>query len=273
MKHKTLIKWLPVLTIAATGIFFTITGLSCNSGVKEEKSSEKTLILWSVDPLTEIPSDSISYDGRWGFNVIACQGEYESGQIAIRTEDKKVTVHAEATDLLQTLGPGQFDLKNLELRKIEYLPNEIRETVVPLPGSFVLEPNRTQVLSLTVYVPKETEPTGYHLGVIKLSTDAEKVEIGMLIRVKDIKMPESDDFDLKELAGSYGFESLAGILTQEPGEGESGNSVYREKLRDGVEDLQLLWLLEQEKIEIATLPEGKTRTPRKGMDFVKFLPC
>ena len=251
MKHKTLIKWLPVLTIAATGIFFTITGLSCNSGVKEEKSSEKTLILWSVDPLTEIPSDSISYDGRWGFNVIACQGEYESGQIAIRTEDKKVTVHAEATDLLQTLGPGQFDLKNLELRKIEYLPNEIRETVVPLPGSFVLEPNRTQVLSLTVYVPKETEPTGYHLGVIKLSTDAEKVEIGMLIRVKDIKMPESDDFDLKELAGSYGFESLAGILTQEPGEGESGNSVYREKLRDGVEDLQLLWLLEQEQIEIA----------------------
>ncbi|MCK4465718.1 MAG: hypothetical protein KAU83_08400, partial [Bacteroidales bacterium] len=239
------------LAIVATGIFFIITGLSCNSGVKEDKSSTKALILWTVDPMAEIPPDSISYDGRWGLGVIACQGEYESAQIAIRTEDKKVKVYAEATDLLQTLGPGQFDLKNLELRKIEYLPDEVRETGVPLPGSFVLEPNRTQVLRLTVYVPKGTEPTGYHIGVIKLSAGNEEVEIGMLIRVKDIEMPESDDFDMIKLAGSYGLEFLAGILTQEQGEGEANNTVYREQLRDGVEDLKLLWLLEQEQIEVA----------------------
>ena len=249
MKRKTLIKWLPVLTIVATGIFFIITGLSCNPGVNKDKSSTKALIMWTVDPLAEIPYDSISYGGRWGFSVIACQGEYESAQIAIRTEDKKVTVHAEATALLQTLGPGQFDMKNLELRKIEYLPDGIKETPVHLPGSFVLDPNRTQVLRLTVYVPKGTEPAGYHQGVIKLNTGNEEVEIGMLIRVKDIVMPESDDFDLKKLAGLYGLESLAGILTQEPGEGEADNSVYREQVRDGVEDLQMLWLLEQEQIK------------------------
>jgi len=158
-KSKTkLTKWLPGLTIVATGIFFIFSGLSCNSRVKEEKSSARTLILWSVDPLAEIPPDSISYNGRWGFSVIACQGEYESGQVAIRTEEKKVTLHAEATDLLQTLGPVQFDLKNLDLRMVEYLPGGIRETPVPLPGSFVLEPNRTQVLRLIVYVPKGTVP-------------------------------------------------------------------------------------------------------------------
>ncbi|MEA3478585.1 MAG: hypothetical protein U9R60_10435 [Bacteroidota bacterium] len=251
MKQKTLTKCLPVLAIVVTGIFSIIFSTSCSQGIIKEDDSNKTLIMWSVDPLSEIPPDSISYDGRWGFSVIACQGEYESGQIAIRTEDKKLIVHASATDLLQTLGPAQFDLKNLELQKIEYLSDGIRETPVPLPGSFVLEPNHTQVLRLTVYVPKGTEPTGYHLGVIKLSMDDEEVEIGMLIRVKDIEMPESDDFNLKKLAGSYGLESLAGILTQEPGEGESDNSVYREQLRDGVEDLQLLWLLEQEQIELA----------------------
>ena len=222
------------LAIVATGIFMT----NCESEVKEEKSSTKTMIMWSVDSLSEIPHDSISYDGRWGFSVIGCQGEGESCQIAIRTEDKKITVQAEATDLLQTLGSVQFDLKNFELRKVEYLSDgEVRETPIPLPGSFVLEPNRTQVLRLTMYVPKETEPTGYHLGVIELSSDAEEVEIGMLIRVKDIEIPESDDFDLKKLAGSYGLESLAGIFSQESVEGESDNSVYREKLRDGVEDL------------------------------------
>lgn len=241
-------------------------------GIKSQKTNidpielikiEKTLILWSVSLLGEIPPDSISYDGRWGFSLIACQGEYESARIAIRTEDKKVTVHVEATDLLQALGPGQFDLKNLELRKIEYLPDDIRETLIPLPGSFVLEPNRTQVLRLTVYVPKGTEPTGYHQGIIKLSTDTEEVEIGMLVRVKDIEIPESDDFDLQKFAGSYGLESFAGILTQEPGEGAADNSVYREKLRDGVEDLQLLWLLEQEQIEAAR---------QQGVDITAFDP-
>ncbi|MCK4464255.1 MAG: hypothetical protein KAU83_00975, partial [Bacteroidales bacterium] len=140
---------------------------------------------------------------------------------------------------------------------------EVRETLVPLPGSFVLEPNRTQVLRLTVYVPKGTEPAGYHQGVIKLSTDTEEVEIGMLVRVKDIEIPESDDFDLKKFTGSYGLELLAGIFSQEPGEGESGNSVYREKLRDGVEDLQLLWVLEQEQIEVAR---------RQDIDITTFDP-
>ncbi|MCD4769482.1 MAG: hypothetical protein K8R35_04880 [Bacteroidales bacterium] len=211
MKQNFFTKWLPVLTYVSIGVFFIIIGLSCNSGVNENKSSAKSLILWSVDPLAEIPPDSVSYDGRWGLGVIACQGEYESAQIAIRTEDKKVTVHAEATALLQTLGPGKFDMKNLELRKIEYLPDGIRETGVSLPGSFVLEPNRTQVLRLTVYVPKGTEPTGYHIGVIKLNTGNEEVGIGMLVRVKDIVMPESDDLDMEKLAGSYGLESLAGI--------------------------------------------------------------
>ncbi len=251
MKHKTSAKWLTVLTIIASGIFFIITGLSCNSGAKESKSSAKSLILWSVGSTSEIPPDSISYDGRWGLGVIACQGEYESAQIAIRTEDKKLTIHAEATELLQTLGPGKFDMKNIELRKIEYLPDGIKETTVSLPGSFVLEPNLTQVLRLTVFVPKGTEPTGYHQGIIKLSTDIDEVEIGMLVRVKDIEMPERTDFDIKKLAESYGLESLADIFLQEPSGGKSDNSVYSEKLRDGIEDLQLLWLLEQEQIKVA----------------------
>ena len=255
MKLTIRTKWQHRIAIVAIGVFLIISGISCSLDGRNKNTSVKTLILWTVDPLAEIPPDSISYNGRWGFSVIACQGEYESGQIAIRTEDKKVTVHAEATDLLQTLGPGKFDLKNLELRKIEYLPDgEVRETPVPLPGSFVLEPNRTQVLRLTVYVPKGTEPTGYHLGVIKLSTGNEEVKIGMLIRVKDIEIPESDDFDLKKLAGSYGLEL---------GEGEADNSVYREQVRDGVEDLQLLWLLEQEQIEVAR---------QQGIDITTFDP-
>ena len=263
MKQKTSTKWLLVLTIITTGIFFIITDLGCNSGIKEDKFSAKALILWTVGSTSEIPPDSISYDGRWGFSVIVCQGEYESSQVAICTEDKKFTVHAEATELLQTLGHRKFDMKNIELRLIEYLPDGVRETLIPLPGSFVLEPNRTQVLRLTVYVPKRTEPTGYHQGVIKLNTGTGEVEIGILVRVKDIEMPESNDIALKKIAGTYGLESLADIFLQESSEDKSGNSVYSEKLRDGIEDLQLLWLLEQEQINAAW---------QQGMDITTFDP-
>ena len=47
------------LAIVATGIFMT----NCESEVKEKKFSTKTMIMWSVDPLSEISHDSISYDG------------------------------------------------------------------------------------------------------------------------------------------------------------------------------------------------------------------
>ncbi|MCK4700193.1 MAG: hypothetical protein KAT38_07655, partial [Bacteroidales bacterium] len=208
-------------------------------------------MVWTIDPLAEIPPDSISYDGRWGFDVIACQGEYESSQIAIRTDNKRVTVNVEATKLLQTLGPGQFDLKNLRLKKIEYLPDEVKETLITLPGAFVLEPHRTQVLRLTVYVPKGTEPTGYHQGVIKLSTSTEEIEVGMLVRVRDIEIPVNDSLDLEEFAKPYGLEKLAGICTLEPVKDEPVNSINREKIRDGIENFQILWLLEQAQIKAA----------------------
>ena len=74
MKQKNLTKWLSVFTYVSIGIFFIIIGLSCDSGVNGDKSSAKKLILWSVDPMAEIPTDSVSYDGRWGLGVIACQG-------------------------------------------------------------------------------------------------------------------------------------------------------------------------------------------------------
>ncbi|MCD6347212.1 MAG: hypothetical protein J7L96_07320, partial [Bacteroidales bacterium] len=93
-------------------------------------------------------------------------------------------------------------------------------TPVSLPGSFVLKQNQTRALRLTVYVPRGTEPTGYHQGVIKLRTDKEEVNVGMLIRVRDIEMP-------------------------------TDNSVSSEKMRDSMEDRQLLWLLEQVQPEAA----------------------
>ncbi len=252
MKQNAITKRFSFFIIALSVIFFIFFSLSCNTEKKEEKPSAKTLKLWSVGPSAEIPPDSISHDGRWGFSVTACQGEYESAQVAIRnTGNKKVTVHAEATGLLQALGPGKFDLKNLKLRKIEYLQGEVRATPVPLPGSFVLEPDRTRVLRLTVYVPKGTAPTGYHQGVIKLSTGNEEVEIGMLVRVRDIEMPADDQVDLKKLAKRYGLEKLADVFTLEPVKHKSVISIRRERIRDGVEDLKLLWLLEQAQIKAA----------------------
>ncbi|MCD6347496.1 MAG: hypothetical protein J7L96_08775, partial [Bacteroidales bacterium] len=153
------------LVIIATVIMSV---LSCSRNENNNNSSENALMVWTVDPLDEVQPDALPKDALWGYSVIACQGEYESAQIAIRTGDKRTTVHIEATDLLQALGPGKFDLKNLQLRLIEYSSGEVRETPVSLPGSFVLKQNQTRALRLTVYVPRGTEPTGYHQGVIKL---------------------------------------------------------------------------------------------------------
>ena len=264
------------ITILMTGmlIIYIISGISCNHHDREEVTPVKTLMVWTVDPLAEIPPDSTSYDGRWGFDIIACQGEYESAQIAIRTDNKRVTVNAEATKLLQTLGPGQFDLKNLRLKKIEYLPDEVKETLITMPGTFVLEPHRTQVLRLTVYVPKGTEPTGYHQGVIKLSTGTEEIEVGILVRVRDIEMPVNGSLDLEEFAKPYGMEKLAGICARESIKDEPVNSIHMEKIRDGIDNFQILWLLEQAQIK-AAMQQGtdiKTFDPtEKGREVCSLI--
>ncbi len=254
---KPITRGLFFLAVIATGI---LSVLSCSPQERNKDNSENALVVWKVDPLDEIQQDALPKDALWGYSVIACQGEYESAQIAIRTEDKKLTVHIEATDLLQTLGPGHFDMKNLQLRLIDYSSGEVRETPVSLPGSFVLKQNQTQALRLTVYVPRGTEPTGYHQGVIKLRTDKEEVDVGMLIRVRDIEIPESFSSEIKKLAERYGLEKLADILDsiydRDQENGEAVSSVYWEKLHDGIEDLQLLWLLEQAQT-VAAQQQGK----------------
>ncbi|MEA1875968.1 MAG: hypothetical protein U9N86_03815, partial [Bacteroidota bacterium] len=104
---------------------------------------------------------------------------------------------------------------------------------------FVLKKNQTQALRLTVFVPRGTEPTGYHQGVITLRTDKKEVDVGMLVRVRDIEMPDSTRINAKELAEHYDLKML------------TDSSVSREKMRDSMEDLQLLWLLEQVQPEAA----------------------
>ncbi|MEA1878054.1 MAG: hypothetical protein U9N86_14465, partial [Bacteroidota bacterium] len=107
---KSIIRGLVLLTVFTTGI---LSNLSCSLQDGDKSSLGNTLMVWTVDPLDEIQPDALPKDARWGYGVIACQGEYESAQIAIRTEEKKLKVHIEATDLLQALGPGHFDMQNL----------------------------------------------------------------------------------------------------------------------------------------------------------------
>ena len=155
MKQKSLTKLLPLLVIVTIGILFINSNLIYGQVVKEKEALTKTVKIWVVDPLVDIQPDALPENWHWYFSVTACQGEYESAQIAIRTDEKRVTINVEATDLIQVLGDKLFDVKNLQLRLIEYLPNEVRETLMPIPGSFVLEPHRTHALRLTAYVPKE----------------------------------------------------------------------------------------------------------------------
>ena len=253
-----------MLVIVTIGILFINSNFSYGQVAKEKEALTKTLKIWVVDPLVDIQPDALPENWHWYYSVTACQGEYESTQIAIRTDERRVTINVEATDLIQTMGDKMFDVKNLQLRLVEYLPDEVRKTLVPIPGSFVLEPHRTHTLRFTAYVPKGTEPTAYHHGVIRLWTETAEIDVGMLVKVRDIKMPAKDSFNLYKFARSYGLEKLAKIYTKEPGKGKSDNSLRQERLRDGVEDLQLLWVLEQAQIKAAK---------QHGVDLATFDPA
>ncbi|RLA92801.1 MAG: hypothetical protein DRG83_21930, partial [Deltaproteobacteria bacterium] len=216
----------------------------------------KPIKVWVLDPSVKVQPDTLTEDTQWQVQVTACRGEYESVQIALRTEGERVTIHAEVEYLVQALGEKIFDVKNLQLRLAE------EERLIPLPDSFVLKPHCTQAIWVTVYVPRETEPGAYQ-GNIILRTDSAKIEVPLSVKVLDIEMPAKDHFDLKAFAGRYGLEQLADACVQELEECEPESSIRWETLWDAEEDLRLLWLLEQTQIEAAQ---------QRGVDLDAFDP-
>jgi len=242
--------------------------------------------VWVVDPLVKVQSDTLPEDTYGQIELTICRGEYESIQIALRAEDKKVTLCCQTEDLTQALGEEILKAENLELRLVDYTSakegrkgsslsgitpktsSEISDSLLPLPDLLELEPQYTRAIWLTIYAPREA-PAGAYIGNLTLRTDTSEVVIPLLVKILDITLPLYTP-PLKQVATQYGLKiwpeedwKLIDTYTQEGDKQRATSSIRSEMLREGAEDLKLLWLLEQAQIKLAK---------QRGLDLNEFDP-
>jgi len=244
----------------------------------------KNLKVWVVNPLVRVQPDTLPQDTPGQTEITICRGEYESIQIALRSEDNKVTVRCETEDLTQALGEQILKVDNLQLRLVDYASakentkgsslsginpqtfSEISDSLLPLPDLLELEPQYTRTIWLTIYAPPQTSP-GAYIGNLTLRTDTSEVIIPLLVKILDITLPLYT-LPLKEIATQYGLRiwseedwKLIDAYTNDRYGATS--SVRWEVLHDGAEDLKLLWLLEQAQSKAAK---------KEGLDLNRFDP-
>jgi hypothetical protein len=179
------------------------------------------VLVWAVDSFGEVKPDTLPEAQLHLMELTVCRGEYESRQIALRAESKKVSIHAEAGNFSRLIGRGSIEACNLSLRKAES-PTDL---LIPLPESFELEPNCTQSIWLTVYVPEEAVPGAYQ-SIITIRAGETDIPVILHMKVMDIIMPPVD---------------------------RQEDTILRVTRREGIEVLHLLRLLEQEQLKAAKL--------------------
>jgi len=168
-------------------------------------STRRRVSIWVEDPLVQIRPDTLPENKKGQIELTACQGEYESGQVALRAKDE-IIIHLKTENLTRVDGKGIIGVKNLQLRLVGYViikentkgspaseiickaPCELPDPLLPLPEEIKLKPGYTQAIWLTVYVPRQASP-GLYQGKITIQAGNTKTFIPISLKVLNIPMP------------------------------------------------------------------------------------
>ena len=140
--------------------------------------------LWVVSPMLKIHMDDEPIaKSEMVIDLAASRGEYEHSQICLRSDRVLKDLKVELSDLKSKDEAGAISSKNLSWRQVGYVYcKEVTEDSQPSrlniePGwwpdplleveRFDLDPNVTQPIWITVYVPKGTN-SGSYQGVVRL---------------------------------------------------------------------------------------------------------
>ena len=149
---------------------------------------------WVEHSATKVLRDAVPTE-RKSADLCAARREWESFQIALRSEKAIKNVKVEASDLKQAGGKGIIPAKDVELRLVEYVSIPQPANVPypdPLPPirEFDLQPGQTQPVWVTVKVPADC-PAGDYEGSVKIAGDGLAKKVPIRLHVWNFALPET----------------------------------------------------------------------------------
>lgn len=164
-------------------------------------------VIWAVDALLKVFPTTLPPATFQNEIVLSCaRNEWESGQIAFRSEADTKALRVTPVALKQIDGNGQIDAANVHCQFEGFIPIKANtpstpadELICKAPSevpdvlledeSIAVSANRTQPIWIGVYVPQKT-PAGNYSGEITVEADGQKASIPIKLRVFDFTLPD-----------------------------------------------------------------------------------
>jgi len=147
--------------------------------------------VWIEHSAVKVLRDAVPTE-RKSADLCAARREWESFQIALKSEKPIADVHVEASALKQVGGKGVIPAKDVALSLVAYVP--IKDPPVPYPDplppirEFDLKPNEAQPIWVTVKVPADCAAGDYE-GTIKVSGDGLAKKVPVCLHVWSFALP------------------------------------------------------------------------------------
>ncbi len=169
-------------------ILLTLAALVCANNAPSDATELK---LWPVDVCEKVFTDAEPTAESAPLELAAAANEYEAGQIAVRVDETCENLQMQATKLVGDKTGNVIDANNIRLRVVGTVPIEhntpladaiiTRKAPCDLPEVLLdsaafarLEPNATQSVWVTAYVPKGAKPDVYRGSIVFTSGALEK---------------------------------------------------------------------------------------------------
>ncbi len=186
-------------------------------------------IVWVVDVLLKVFPSTLPPAALQNSIVVTCAGnEWESAQIAFRSEKETRELRVSAVSFRQVNGTGVIGSSNIHCQFVgfisiqkntpstpsdelickapEQIPDVLREeSVISVPAGF------TQPIWIDLFVPKDT-PAGDYEGEISIEADGEKTTVPVKVHVYGFSLPEERNllmtnwFNTGNIAKAHGVE-------------------------------------------------------------------
>ncbi|MCQ6559863.1 glycoside hydrolase domain-containing protein [Paenibacillus mendelii] len=173
-------------------------------------AEEAAADVWVENPLkTVFRSSTIPALPDKSISLVSAKNEYESAQIAIRSDAGFTINGVEFTDLTTTAG-DLIEAGNLSYHFVEYeLPDTVKDNAfmpagvpiyplsdIPDPlsneASITVAAQSTQPIFITNYVPSAAAP-GHYEGLISLNTTLGTFQIPIQVEVSNVEIPALSD--------------------------------------------------------------------------------
>ncbi|MGO4273020.1 hypothetical protein AB4Z22_24805, partial [Paenibacillus sp. TAF58] len=193
-------------------LMFILTVILLQTAIPFAYAESGKIDVWVVDPLkTVYRTSNIPQNPSTSINLVSAKNEYESDQIAVRSNIGFEISGIEFSDLI-SLGSGIIPSSNLSYHFEEYeltdtvqpnlfFPDRVGDPIYPqteIPDPLSNEPsihvaaNSTQPIYITNYVPSDTTPGNYQ-GTVTVKTALGNYIVPINVEVVNAEIPKTSE--------------------------------------------------------------------------------